>query len=451
MNLLLTARQIFGRLPDPSRHINRWLLSHWPMIWAERYHVALVAAGIISVAAILLGFTQGATVSYVLPEPLDVPLERGLWAAPWCIAGVWFWIRAKGYDSLPIARIRHGLLYGFFDLLVIFVLVLIPFHYSWSYQLGLQTHLTELENTAEDEFKLAVAWNEWQRLLLLGFPDGAIEDASKRLDPKRHPFRGFNDFSWDKNLSNRFPGIATWSVLGTDDLARIGITASNLKDAISANDPSFVAERAKLEAVLRPLSQKYIAIDLSRYLNSPPRLTVDDIAKLMIDVNLENAAAAFNSFHTRVSRFIDYGKVGVIQPEMWILFGTLLTMLAIPATTARMYWTAWGVLTTGTVVGIFLTVQLPGVLGARATMVLAFGFPTLLVAALLLALTNRKIGKHNWIKVVSVFVPLGLAALPWLIPDSLSLALPYRLSAALGASVISRLMFNRLRSLPDPF
>src|SRR5208282_1187361 len=43
-------------------------------------------------------------------------------------------------------------------------LVLLPFQYSWSFRVGLQTHVDEIKQIAEDEFTLTTAWNEWQAL-----------------------------------------------------------------------------------------------------------------------------------------------------------------------------------------------------------------------------------------------------------------------------------------------
>src|SRR5208282_5465851 len=70
-------------------------------------------------------------------------------------------------------------------------LVLLPFQYSWSFRVGLQTHVDEIKQIAEDEFTLTTAWNEWQALLLRDFPDKAINTAAKQLDPKAEVFPGF--------------------------------------------------------------------------------------------------------------------------------------------------------------------------------------------------------------------------------------------------------------------
>jgi hypothetical protein len=123
MNLFVGAQRRSEALFRPVHLINRWLLSHWPMVWSERYHVALVAATAAATAAILLGFAQGATVSYALSRLPDIPLQSALWGAPFCIAGFWFSRRAKGYNLLPITKIHNGVFFGLLDIGVTFVLV----------------------------------------------------------------------------------------------------------------------------------------------------------------------------------------------------------------------------------------------------------------------------------------------------------------------------------------
>ena len=95
------------------------------------------------------------------------------------------------------------------------------------------------------------------------------------------------------------------------------------------------------------------------------------------------------------------------------------------------------------------------ILGENIMFTVIGGFIGLLFIAVLLVLISM-VSIHNWIKGVSVFVPLGLLILPFVIPyltgtiQSLYTRLLYQLFVCFGVNAISRMIFNRLRSLPDP-
>src|SRR5262249_29860907 len=150
--------------------------------------------------------------------------------------------------------------------------------------------------------------------------------------------------------------------------------------------------------------------DLSPYLrtNSTRRLDENDFARILINPNLSEAQTAFTAFHKDVMHFTDYDPEDsdLIRTEIGILFAVLLTTLAIPATTASIYWVAWGALMTGAAAFSYVAATFSNLVGGLGIAILGFAVPAVFLVSLLVALTVRKIGKYNWIKVTSVFVPL---------------------------------------------
>ena len=457
MKLLLVSIARLKRLLYPFRQIDRWLLARWPMIWAERYHLALSLAVVMSVAAILLGFAQASAAAFTLTERNTIPLEKALAAVPWCVAAAWWWSRARRYDSMPLVRARHGLHYAVFDLAVLAALLLIPLHYSWAFKMGLRTHLATLERTMEDEFRLRTAWDRWWLIATADIPNEDIYEALRALpsgeQAAHQSWFGNADTLARAVIRSDFPQFAPWvtDLSEPDALAKIGINASEVMNPSSPDDPMVLAERAKLEAVLRPLTQQYMQLDVSSYFASTSMRTpsVQEVLSWMRAVSTTNRA--FAEFHTSIVRYREYSDFESVESQLWVLFPVSLTLLAIPATTARIYWMTWAVLMTGSVIVLYFLSIFSELFSDRVMTVVYYAVPTTAAVVLLIALTTRRIGKHAAIKMLSVYVPLVLVALPLILVDSVADKWYVGLCLLLLADAVSRLVFNRMRALPDPY
>lgn len=479
MKLYLSFRRLLARALHPYRAADRWLLGHRPMIWAERYHLALAAAVVLGIGAALLGASQGSSVAYSLAEGAHfLPIESGLPLVPWAVAAAWVWRRSRAYSLLPIVRVAHGFYYGIMDLAVLLLVMLIPVHYSWAFQAGLHMRLPHLAKVAEDEYKLKAAWNEWGRLLEARVPKDEMEDAMNR----RSIYLNFRlpAPDWGK-LPGTFGELSKWhvpreeygytSIEGTSQryasreayrvaaLSAMGInhTALSTKDATGPPDnPEFKQELAKLEKILQPLCRDYMELDITPAFMAGAPLQprkAEEVMALLGHDHVRWSEKAFDTLHDHVMRYEGFADVGFIKIQTWIAFGCLLSSLAIPAVTVGIYWSAWGFLMAGFIlVTSIIEMFFSGWLGESGAAVLYYGVAGGAVVALLLALTNRKIGKHKWIKLLCVFVPIALLTVP-LIYFDFSAIEKYSFHGVgflLGVNAVSRVVFNRLRSLPDP-
>lgn len=458
MNAVLATMPRIGPLLNPFRYLDRWLLSHVPMIWAERYHVALALALAIDLAVMLLGFAQASSAGYSLGTRLSVPLENVIPAIPWCIAIAWAWIRARGYGSLPLVKVNYGLHHSVLDLAVLAILLLTPPCYTWAFRTGLQARAPELKAVINDESILKAVWPEWQKLLSADVSRNDVDAEIKKLSPDKQ-IKGYFDASSERytRMLSKLPAFDDLleSSGNMDPLQRAGIVASNLKasDTRSRTEPEFLAERAKLENVLAPLALKYMSLDIGPYVkaNHDRSLTPKQLAELSMAV--DRADTSFTNFHESITRFNGQPEVDSVEDQTWVAFPVLLTLLAIPAVTARVYWMTWALLMTGAAVSIYFMAVFSGIITARVTAIVGYGLLAATAAMVVVALTVGKIGKHTIIKMICVVAPVVILLLFYVVLSKMHREDDWRFSWATLAvtGVISRLMFNRLRALPEPY
>ena len=413
----------------------------------------MFAGFVFSVAAIVLGFIQGIAVSYSLDEGIRIPLEGGLWAVPWIIAAAWFWRRAKGYEAVPLVTLKQQLHYGVFDLVVLIFLLLIPYHYSWAFKAGVRAHLSDLERIAKDEYTLKAAWTDWHNLAVSGAGYDNILNAIKEQPPRLEFLPTFSPPHWS-DVAKDFPEVGTWSRSTSvdEDRVSLGINAKNLwaDNKPRWGEQVFSIELARLENLLAPLCRQYMAVDLTRYSLAQRSPDAVEIAQLLLRV--WEANRAFNDLHSSLAKYTAYNSLEVVAPQLWILFPILLTFLAIPATTTRAYWMAWAMAMTGAFVVMYVSVVFSEFFAYSVTQALFYSVPTCAAGVLVLALTTRRVGKHTVIKMLSVFAPLSLIMVPlFFTNEDIWEWTTAKLALVLLASALTRLMFNRMRSLPEPY
>jgi hypothetical protein len=440
---------------NPLRRVEQWLLARAPMLWAERYHLAVVLGLIAGTAALVLGLAHGSAVSYVLDGKFEFPLERGLPAVPWCIAIAWWWSRAKGYDSLPLVKTCYGLHYSVYDMALLVCLLLIPLGYAWAFRSAAQVHGQELAQTVEEDARFRTLWRAWAQLSLDKISTKEVDREVKLLTGGTRDLDQLQQVSPSVILSKD-----AMTLLGMKDfdkrdysLKALGIDeAVRMVDPDTRTAPAFVAQRKKLEDMLAPLVQKYGGLDLAPYFAAEHEglLNARQAAELkMAEDRIERSFGAFHRFLTR-----DNVQPGLdsIELQVWILFPLLLTLLAIPATTARVYWMTWALIMTAAVSYVYFTEVFSGLITDRVEKILGYALAAGVSTVLLLTLVVGTIGKHTVVKMLCVVLPiLMLVGVFMLLSDFEALwkqtAVHFATLLVIGA--LSRLIFNRLRALPE--